>query len=50
MVRKLLLLKVKRVPENNYSHTVFMEKVEHLKQKEMSKYDIETQVLGLKDM
>ena len=27
-----------------------MEKVEHLKQKEMSKYDIETQVLGLKDM
>ena len=48
--KKALIAEVKRVPENNYSHTVFMEKVEHLKQKEMSKYDIETQVLGLKDM
>ena len=48
--KKALIAEVKRVPENNYSHTVFMEKVEHLKQKEMSKYDIETLVLGLKDM
>ena len=48
--KKALIAEVKRVPENNYSHTVFMEKVEHLKQKEMSKYDIETQVLGLEDM
>ena len=48
--RKALIAEVKRNPENNYNHTVFMEKVEHLKQKEMAKYDIEIQVLGLKDM
>lgn len=48
--KKALIAEVKRVPENNYNHTVFMEKVEHLKHKEMAKYDIETLVLGLKDM
>lgn len=48
--KKALIVEVKRIPENNYAHSVFMEKVEHLKHKEMAKYDIETQVLGLKDM
>lgn len=48
--KKALIVEVKRTPENNYVHAVFMEKVEHLKHKEMAKYNIETQVLGLKDM
>ena len=48
--KKALIAEVKRMPENNYVHSTFMEKVEHLKHKEMAKYDIETQVLGLEDM
>lgn len=48
--KKALIAEVKRVPENNYVHSIFLEKVEHLKHKEMAKYDIETQLLGLKDM
>ena len=48
--KKALVAEVKRMPENNYVHSTFMEKVEHLKHKEMAKYDIETRVLGLEDM
>ena len=48
--KKALIAEVKRMPENNYVHSTFMEKVEHLKHKEMAKYDIETRVLGLEDM
>lgn len=49
-VKKALIAEVKRTPENNYNHTTFMEKVEHLKNKEMTKYDIETRVFSLEDM
>ena len=48
--KKALIAEVKRMPENNYVHSTFMEKVEHLRHKEMAKYDIETRVLGLEDM
>ena len=48
--KKALVAEVKRMPENNYVHSAFMEKVEHLRHKEMAKYDIETRVLGLEDM
>lgn len=48
--KKAFIAEVKRMPENNYVHSTFMEKVEHLRHKEMAKYDIETRVLGLEDM
>lgn len=50
MEKKAFIAEVKRMPENNYVHSTFMEKVEHLRHKEMAKYDIETRVLGLEDM
>ena len=44
-----LVAEVKR-NVNNYNHKLFMEKVEHVKQKEMAKYSIETKFFSLKDM
>lgn len=44
-----LVAEVKR-SVNNYNHRLFMEKVEHLKQKEMAKYVVETKFFSLKDM
>ena len=44
------IAEIKWMPESNYVHSIFMEKVKHLKHKEMAKYDTETQVLGLVDM
>lgn len=47
--REALIAEVKRNP-NNYNHKLFMEKVEHLQQKEMAKYTLETKLFSLKDM
>lgn len=44
-----LVAEVKR-NVNNYNHKLFMEKVEHVKQKEMAKYSIETKFFSLEDM
>lgn len=46
---KALVCEVKR-KEENYNHKKFMEKVEHLRQKEMFDYEITTNLLTLKDM
>ena len=47
--RQALIAEVKRNPRN-YNHKLFMEKVEHLRQKEMAKYTLETKLFSLEDM
>ncbi|WP_129615688.1 ATP-binding protein [Bacteroides cellulosilyticus] len=47
--RQALIAEVKRNPRN-YNHKLFMEKVEHLRQKEMTKYRLETKLFSLEDM
>ena len=46
---RALVAEVKRNPEN-YSHKLFMEKVEALRRKEMMRYDIETRLFTLTDL
>lgn len=44
-----IVAEVKRNPDN-YNHPLFMQKVEHIKQKEMTNYKIETKLFSLRDM
>ena len=45
----IMIAEVKWNPRN-YIHKLFMEKVEHLRQKEMTKYTLETKLFSLEDM
>lgn len=47
--KKVVIAEVKR-DKRNYNHKLFMEKVEHLKDKELSGYQVETRLLTLEDM
>lgn len=47
--KKVVIAEVKR-DKRNYNHKLFMEKVEHLKDKELSGYQVETRLLTLEEM